>query len=138
MSGTDKLCFYFNKGWLDFVGRALEQEVGNGWTQNVHSADFAGCVQIYVMNFEARRPFEMEYRLRHRSGQYRWILDRGLPRYSPDGTFEGYVGGCLDINDRKEAGEDFESPTKVPACSRFKTTNDDTSLANCMTVLVKR
>jgi PAS domain S-box-containing protein len=105
MSGTDKLCFYFNKGWLDFVGRAQEQEVGNGWTENVHPDDFDRCLQVYVRNFEARRPFEMEYRLRHRSGQYRWILDRGLPRYAPDGTFEGYVGGCLDINDRKEAAE---------------------------------
>ena len=105
MSGTDTLCFYFNKGWLDFVGRTLDQEVGNGWTQNIHPDDFDSCLQGYVRNFDARRPFEIEYRLKHRSGQYRWILDRGLPRYAPDGTFEGYVGGCLDINDRKEAGE---------------------------------
>ena len=105
MSGTDRLCFYFNKVWLDFVGRTLQQEVGDGWTQNIHRDDFDHCLQDYVSHFDARRPFEIEYRLRHRSGQYRWILDRGLPRYTPDGTFEGYVGGCLDINDRKEAAE---------------------------------
>lgn len=105
MSGTDMLCFYFNKGWLDFVGRTLEQEVGNGWTQNVHPDDFDRCLQVYISNFNARRPFEMEYRLKHRSGQYRWILDRGLPRYTPGGTFEGYVGACLDINDRIEGAE---------------------------------
>lgn len=105
MSGTDKLCYYFNKGWLDFVGRTLGQEVGNGWTENVHPDDFDRCLQIYVSNFDTRRPFEMEYRLRHHSGQYRWIFDRGVPRYKPDGTFEGYVGGCLDIHDRKEAAE---------------------------------
>src|SRR6202167_611853 len=105
MSGTDKLCYYFNKGWLDFVGRTLEQESGNGWAENVHSEDFDRCLQIYVSNFDARLPFEMEYRMRHHTGQYRWILDRGVPRYTPDGTFEGYVGGCLDIHDQKEAAE---------------------------------
>lgn len=105
MSGTDKLCYYFNKGWLDFVGRTLEQECGNGWAENVHPEDFDRCLQIYVSSFDARRPFEMEYRLRHHTGQYRWILDRAVPRFAPDGTFEGYVGGCLDIHDQKEAAE---------------------------------
>jgi PAS domain S-box-containing protein len=105
MAGTDKLCYYFNRGWLDFVGRTLEQESGNGWAENVHPEDFDRCLQIYVINFDARRPFEMEYRMRHHTGQYRWILDRGVPRYAPDGTFEGYVGGCLDIHDQKEAAE---------------------------------
>jgi len=105
MAGTDKLCYYFNKGWLDFVGRTLEQESGNGWAENVHPEDFDNCLQIYVNNFDARRPFEMECRMRHHTGQYRWILDRGVPRYASDGTFEGYVGGCLDIHDQKEAAE---------------------------------
>jgi PAS domain S-box-containing protein len=105
LAGTDKLCYYFNKGWLDFVGRTLDQESGNGWAENVHPEDFDRCLQIYVSNFDARRPFEMEYRMRHHTGQYRWILDRGVPRYAPDGTFEGYVGGCLDIHAQKEAAE---------------------------------
>src|SRR5580658_6451573 len=105
LSGTDKLCYYFNKGWLDFVGRTLEQESGNGWAENVHPEDFDRCLQIYASNFDARLPFEMEYRMRHHTGQYRWILDRGVPRHAPDGTFEGYVGGCLDINDQKDAAE---------------------------------
>jgi len=107
MAGTDKLCFYFNKGWLDFVGRTLEQEVGNGWAEGVHPEDFDRCLQIYVSSFDTRQPFEMEYRLRHHSGEYRWILDHGVPRYAPDGTFEGYVGGCLDVHDQKEAAENL-------------------------------
>jgi PAS domain S-box-containing protein len=101
MSGVDKLCYYFNKGWLDFVGRTLEQEAGNGWAENVHPDDFDRCLQIYVTSFDARRPFQMEYRLRHHTGEYRWILDCGVPRFAPDGTFEGYMGGCLDIHDQK-------------------------------------
>lgn len=109
MSGTDKLCYYFNKGWLDFVGRTLEQESGNGWAENVHPEDFDRCLQIYVHSFDTGQPFEMEYRLRHHSGQYRWIIDHGTPRYALDGTFEGYVGGCLDIHDQKEAAEKTRS-----------------------------
>lgn len=105
MASLDKLCYYFNKGWLDFVGRTLEQESGNGWAENVHPDDFDRCLQIYVSSFDARRPFEMQYRLRHHSGQYRWILDSAVPRYAPDGSFEGYVGGCLDIHGQKEAEE---------------------------------
>ena len=105
MSGTDKLCYYFNRGWLDFVGRTLDQESGNSWAENVHPDDFDHCLQIYVESFDARRPFEMEFRLRHHNGQYRWILDRAVPRYAADGAFEGYVGGCLDIHDQKEAAE---------------------------------
>lgn len=105
LSDTNGLCYYFNKGWLDFVGRTLEQESGNRWAQNVHPDDLDRCLGMYMKSFEARTPFELEYRLRHHTGQYRWIFDRGVPRYTPGGTFEGYVGACLDIHDRKEAGE---------------------------------
>ncbi|MGA7219392.1 MAG: PAS domain S-box protein [Candidatus Sulfotelmatobacter sp.] len=105
MAGTDKLCYYFNKVWLDFVGRTLEQESGNGWAENVHKDDFESCLRTYVSSFDARLPFEMEYRMRHHTGQYRWILDRGVPRYAADGSFEGYLGACLDIHGQKEAAE---------------------------------
>jgi PAS domain S-box-containing protein len=105
MSGTDKRCFYFNNSWLTFVGRSMEQEIGDGWADNVHPDDFDHCARTYLSSFDARQPFQMEYRLRHHSGQYRWILDHGVPRYAPDGTFEGYIGGCLDIHEQKEASE---------------------------------
>lgn len=109
MSGTDKLCTYFNKSWFDFVGRTLDKERGNGWAENVHPDDFERCLQIYVSSFDARQPFEMHYRLRHHSGEFRWILDHGVPRYAPDGTFEGYVGGCLDIHEQKETAEKIKA-----------------------------
>jgi PAS domain S-box-containing protein len=109
MAGLDKLCYYFNKGWLDFVGHSLDQECGNGWTRGIHPDDFDRCLQVYESSFEACRSFEMQYRLKHHSGQYRWILDHGVPRFGPDGTFEGYVGGCLDIHNQKEAEEKARS-----------------------------
>src|SRR5581483_11040232 len=105
MTGTDKLCYYFNKSWLDFVGRPLQEEIGNGWAEGVHPDDFDRCLEIYETSFEVRQPFEMEYRIRHHSGEYRWILAHGVPRFTAAGAFEGYLGGCLDIHDQRQAAE---------------------------------
>lgn len=102
-SGPDKLCTYFNQGWLEFTGRTMAQELGNGWAEGVHPDDYERCLNIYASAFERREPFVMEYRLRDRSGEYRWILDRGVPYFSSDGTFLGYIGGAIDTHDRKVA-----------------------------------
>ena len=103
MSGTDKLCTFFNKGWLDFTGRAVADELGNGWASGVHPDDFARCYRTYAEAFDARQKFEMEYRLRRFDGEYRWIVDYGVPRFESDGAFCGYIGSCIDITDRKLA-----------------------------------
>ena len=105
MSGPDKLCTFFNQGWLAFTGRTMEQEMGNGWTQGVHPDDLNSCMEIYCSAFDAREPFEMEYRLRRHDGEYRWIYDAGAPRTAPNGEFLGYIGSALDITDRKGAEE---------------------------------
>jgi PAS domain S-box-containing protein len=107
MAGTDKLCTFFNKGWLDFTGRPLEQELGNGWAEGVHHEDFDHCLRVYVDAFDAREPFTMEYRLRRRDSEYRWVLDNGTPRFASDGRFLGYIGSCLDITERNQAQERF-------------------------------
>ena len=104
-SGPDKLCDYFNQPWLDFTGRPLSAEIGNGWTEGVHPDDLASCLDTYTKAFDARQPFEMEYRIRRHDGEYRWIFDAGVPRFSGDNSFAGYIGSCIDVTDRKLAEE---------------------------------
>ncbi len=103
MSGPDKLCTFFNKGWLDFTGRSPEQELGNGWAEGVHREDIDRCLDVYQNSFNARESFTMEYRLRRSDGEYRWLLDSGTPRFASDGAFLGYIGSCIDITERKAA-----------------------------------
>jgi len=102
-SGTDKLCNYFNQVWLNFTGRTLAQEMGNGWADGVHPEDFQHCLDIYVKAFDKREKFSMDYRLRHFDGEYRWIVDDGSPIYNSKDEFIGYLGQCYDITERKEA-----------------------------------
>ena len=101
MSDPDKLCNFLNKGWLDFTGRSLEQELGNGWTEGIHPDDFDHSVGIHVNAFDARQEFTMEYRLRRFDGEYCWVLDHGVPRFDSDGTFLGYIGTAIDITERR-------------------------------------
>jgi PAS domain S-box-containing protein len=109
MAGTDRLCSYVNRPWLEFTGRPLGAELGNGWAEGVHNEDLKRCLKTYSQAFDRREPFQMEYRLRRNDGEYRWILDIGVPRFNADGNFAGYIGSCLDITDRKLAEEALAS-----------------------------
>ena len=109
MSGPDKLCNYFNQPWLEFTGRSIEAELGNGWTEGVHPEDLKICLDTYTSAFDRRESFEMQYRLRRNDGEYRWISDIGVPRFNPDGSFAGYIGSCLDVTERKMVEEAWAS-----------------------------
>ena len=105
MSGADKRCEFVNKAWIEFTGLSLEQHRGRSWVEGIYPEDRRHCHDICNSSFEARRPFEIEYRLRRHDGQYRWILEQGVPRYEGDGDFIGFVGSAIDITDRKRAEE---------------------------------
>ena len=106
MSGTDKGCTFFNQGWLDFTGRPIQDELGSGWSGGVHPDDLDRCLLTYAEAFEDRQPFTMEYRLRRHDGQYRWILDKGVPRFAADSReFLGYIGSAYDISELRHAEE---------------------------------
>ena len=116
MSGPDKRCTWFNQRWLDFVGRNIEQEVGDGWCDHVHPADFDRALDTYHAAFDARRSYEMEFRLQRDDGAWRWLLERGTPHFGPSGEFVGFIGTCIDITEHRETVEQLrESRT------RFKT-----------------
>jgi PAS domain S-box-containing protein len=106
-SGTDKGGTYFNRPWLEFTGRTLEQELGDGWTEGVHPDDRARCLTQCSAHFDSRQPFEMVFRLRFHNGDYRWVLDRGIPRFTANGEFAGYVGACVDVTARRMAEEEL-------------------------------
>ncbi|MCD2449880.1 EAL domain-containing protein [Methylicorpusculum oleiharenae] len=116
VSDTDKKCTWFNKVWLDFTGRTMEQELGNGWMEGVHPDDIHQCKDLFFSQFDHQKPFSMEYRLKHHDGQYRWIFDNGAPYFDDQGVFQGYIGSCQDVTERKAAEQALaENEAKMSA-----------------------
>ncbi|WP_189338357.1 PAS domain S-box protein [Sphingobium sp. SCG-1] len=107
ISDTTKACTWFNRPWLEFTGRTMEEEYGYGWAEGVHADDFDRCVSTYNAAFDNREPFRMDYRLRQHDGTYRILDDVGVPRFAEDGTFLGYIGACTDVTDARRAEEDL-------------------------------
>jgi PAS domain S-box-containing protein len=133
-STTTAECDYFNERWLEFTGRKMQQEVGNGWTEGVHPGDLDRCLHTYLTAFNSRSPFEMEYRHRRHDGVYRWIVDRGVPFNREDGNFAGYIGSCIDVTERFHAQEALREAQQaevqqlrslLPICSCCKAIRDD-------------
>ena len=102
---ADKLCTYVSQIWLDLTGKIFEEELGNGWADDIHPSDRDARLEAYAHCFDQRSPFTLEYRVRRHDGEYRWLLDKGTPRFASDGTFLGYIGSATDITERKRAEE---------------------------------
>ena len=100
ISGTDAMYSFFNRSWLEFRGRRLEEEMGNGWTEGLHPDDRDLCVETYLKAFSARQPFRIQYRLQKANGEYSWVEDNGAPRFRA-GAFIGFMGTGIDISDRR-------------------------------------
>src|SRR5688500_19254122 len=102
LSGVERGCTYFNRRWLNFTGRTLADELGDGWLEAVHPDDRGRCLEEDQAAFAVRREIKLEYRLRRADGQYRWVIDLGQPHFLADGAFAGYIGACFDIHERRE------------------------------------
>jgi PAS domain S-box-containing protein len=102
IAGPDSLCTYFNKTWLDFRGRSLEQEVGNGWAEGLHPDDRDLCLATYQKSFFARQSFRMEYRLQRADGEFRWMEGTGVPRFEEEAFF-GFMGSAADVTVRRSS-----------------------------------
>lgn len=132
-SNTTAACDYFNDRWLEYTGRTMEQEYGNGWAEGVHPEDFDRCLAIYLGAFEKREVFEMEYRLRRRDGVHRWLFDRGVPFYRDD-EFAGFIGSCIDVQESVQARIELDELNEaeitrlrglLPICAHCKRIRDD-------------
>lgn len=108
MADAEKCFVFFNKGWLTYTGQTIEKERGNGWTLGIHKDDLQRCVNTYISSFDARKEFYIEYRFKNYCGEYRWVSNKGIPRYNPSGVFEGYIGSCWDIHNKIMASADLE------------------------------
>jgi PAS domain S-box-containing protein len=118
-SAPDRKAIYFNRAWLEFTGRSIEQEAGQGWADGIHPADVDRCLAMHTQAFDARKDFEAEYRLRRHDGEYRWVLDRGRAFHAADGEFLGYIDGCIDITDRKRDEAERQIETLDHALQMF-------------------
>ena len=119
VSGPDNVCNFFNKLWLEFTGRTMEQEVATGWLEGVHPDDVARCTATCTASHDARRNIQVEYRMRRADGEYRWVLNNAVPRIAPDGVFSGYIGSCIDITEVKRTQEEALASQKLESVGRL-------------------
>jgi PAS domain S-box-containing protein len=112
-TNLNRECVYLNKVWLEFTGQTLEQEVGKKFGKGIHPEDLSRTKEIFVKAFNEQQPFEIEIRLKRYDGQYRWLLDTGVPQFTSNGVFTGYLGICLDITERKQAAEQQRLHTTI-------------------------
>lgn len=101
-AGLDSKCNFFNKAWLKFTGRTMDQEMGDKWAEGVHPDDLQSCVENYLKFFKERKAFKLEYRLKYNDGTYHWLLDYGNPFFDDNENFLGYIGSCYDIEETKQ------------------------------------
>ena len=107
-----KMRTFFSKTWLEFSGRSLEEETGNGWAERIHPDELERCIQTYSASFDASTAFKIEYRLRRHDGEYRWLMETGKPSYSTLGEFTGFIGSCTDIHSQVMLNEELEARVK--------------------------
>lgn len=102
MAGPDTHITFINKRWLEFTGRTVQEEIGDNWFTGIHHDDLDRCRTSYLDAFKSEQPFFLEYRLRRHDGEYRWIMDTGVPLFDESGRFGGYIGTCMDLTERKD------------------------------------
>jgi PAS domain S-box-containing protein len=100
MSGTDAVCTFFNRAWLEFRGRTLDEELGSGWAEGIHPDDRDLCLETYLKAFTARAPFRVQYRVQRAGGGFSWIENSGTPLIE-DTVFVGFMGTAMDVSDRR-------------------------------------
>jgi PAS domain S-box-containing protein len=102
-------CVFLSRRWYDSTGQTEDEALGAGWIDAVHPDDRDQVPRALRSAAMKRGPFSIDYRLRQKDGQYRWVMDSGNPRFGDDGEFLGFVGCVIDIHERKLAREDLQA-----------------------------
>ncbi|MCY7350112.1 MAG: PAS domain S-box protein [Cytophagaceae bacterium] len=108
VAGADGLCNFLNNTWLEYSGRTMAEEVGQGWAAHIHPDDRTPYLTTFTAHFKSRQPYRTEYRLRRHDGEYRWMLEDGKPMTAPDGTLTGFMGTAAEVHDQKLLNEELE------------------------------
>jgi PAS domain S-box-containing protein len=111
-TNTDKTVSYFNKAWLDFRGRSLDQELVNGWEDGIHPEDLERVIKEFYSNFDKRQSYELDFRLKRHDDVYRLIREKAFPYYDNQQNFTGYLGYCYDITDQNNIQEELNKERK--------------------------
>ena len=91
---------YFNHAWEEFVGLEAASSPGAGWRENLHPEDRERAVEVCGRHHLERTPFHSDYRIRRADGEFRWLVDSGVPLFDEQGSFSGFLGAVHDITDR--------------------------------------
>ena len=112
-AGVDRQCVYLNKSWLDFTGKSLGGGLVNAWTDSIHKEDITKVIEVRNSAFDSLKKYEIKYRLKHHSGEYRWIVENGTPRFTSDNVFLGVIGSCLDITEQQKMENELKTIYQV-------------------------
>jgi PAS domain S-box-containing protein len=112
-SGPDARLTFLNRAGLEYTGRDLEQELGEGWTQGVHQEDLERCLEAFRDAVRSQTAFCMEYRLRRGDGSYGWLAETAIPRFALSGGLLGYIGTCVDISESKTIKERLQQANRI-------------------------
>ena len=119
---------YFNKAWVNLLGRPVEELLKFGWVDLIHPDDRKKLVDIYLKAFNERKPFSGEFRVIKSNKQYSWLLAKSSPRFHTDGAFAGYISSAIDITERKKAEEDLTESLREQQTALQKLGQNETKL----------
>ena len=102
MTDANNRFYHFSKQWLAFTGRTQSDELDQGWLDNLHPEDKTTIQAKLEEAFAQRRKYEHTYRLRRHDGQFRYVVDTGIPCYDLEGNFTGFTAAAIDITDGKK------------------------------------
>jgi PAS domain S-box-containing protein len=107
VTDPDGYCIYLNRTWYEFTGQAPHEGEGLGWLNAVHADDRPAAEQAFITANADRRDYRVEFRVRRADGEYRWAIDAAAARFASDGTYLGYVGSVIDIQERRQAEQNL-------------------------------